>query len=156
MINNGTPLYALIALALIPAVTRDRWLAFHLAVALATAFKPFYAAFWLAPLLADGLRGGQWAASAAGLAAAAATYLAPLLLAPKLMAAWLHTLYGQTVAEGLLGDNVLGAMASGPAGRHAGAGAYEAQLAFSAVLLALSLGLGRLHRPTCAGSPPWR
>jgi hypothetical protein len=147
VINNGTPLYALIALALIPAVTRDRWLAFHLAVALATAFKPFYAAFWIVPLLADGLRGGQWAASAAGLAAAAATYVAPLLLAPKLMAAWLHTLYGQTVAEGLLGDNLLGAMASGPAGRHAGLAPYEAQAALSAVLAATALGLGRLDRP---------
>ena len=147
VINNGTPLYALIALALIPAMTRDRWLAFHLAVALATAFKPFYAAFWIVPLLADGLRGGQWAASAVGLAAAAATYLAPLLLAPKLMAAWLHTLYGQTVSEGLLGDNLLGAMASGSAGRHAGPAAYEAQAALTAVLLGLSLGLGRLDRP---------
>ncbi len=147
VINNGTPLYALIALALIPAVTRDRWLAFHLAVALATAFKPFYAAFWIVPLLADGLRGGQWAASAAGLAAAAATYALPLLLAPKLMAAWLHTLYGQTLGEGLLGDNLLGAMASGPAGRHAGMAPYEAQLALSAVLLAAALGLGRLDRP---------
>ncbi|HEY3889925.1 MAG TPA: hypothetical protein VGL73_15215 [Caulobacteraceae bacterium] len=147
VINNGTPLYALIALALIPAVTRDRWLAFHLAVALATAFKPFYAAFWIVPVLADGLRGGQWAASAAGLAAAAATYIAPLLLAPRLMAAWLHTLYGQTVSEGLLGDNLLGAIAKGSAGRHPGLAAYEAQAAFSAVLLAASLCLGRLDRP---------
>ncbi len=147
VINNGTPLYALIALGLIPAVTGDRWLAFHLAVALATAFKPFYAAFWIVPVLADGLRGGQWAASAAGLAAAAATYLAPLLLAPRLMAAWLHTLYGQTVSEGLLGDNLLGAMAHGAPGRHAGPTAYEAQAALSAVLLAAGLALGRLDRP---------
>jgi hypothetical protein len=147
VINNGTPLYALIALALIPALTRQRWLAFHLAVALATAFKPFYAAFWIVPLLADGLDSGQSAASAAGLAAAAATYAAPLLLAPKLMAAWLHTLYGQTLGEGLLGDNLLGAIANGQAGRHATLAAYEAQAAFSAVLLAAALGLGRLDRP---------
>ncbi len=147
VVNNGTPLYALIALALIPALTRDRWLAFHLAVALATAFKPFYAAVWIVPLLADGLRGGQWAPSAAGLAAAAATYVAPLFLAPRLMAAWLHTLYGQTVAEGLLGDNLLGAMAHGTAGRHAGLAAYEAQASLTAVLLGASLCLGRLDRP---------
>jgi hypothetical protein len=147
VINNGTPLYALIALALIPAVTRDRWLAFHVAVALATAFKPFYAAFWIVPVLADGLRGGQWLASALGFAAAAATYVAPLMLAPKLVAAWLHTLYGQTVSEGLLGDNLLGAMAKGSAGRHAGPAPYEAQAVFSAVLLAASLCLGRLDRP---------
>ena len=143
VVNNGTPLYALIAFGLIPAVTRGRWLWFHLAVALATAFKPFYAAFWLVPLLADGEAREQWAVGLMAFGAAALSYLAPLLLAPKLMAAWIHTLVTQVVGDDRLGDNLLGAMI---AARHPSAAAYEAQLAFSAVLLGASLLLGRLGR----------
>jgi hypothetical protein len=146
VINNGTLLYALIALGLIPAVTRGRWLGFHLAVALATAFKPFYAAFWIVPLLADGPWGGQLMASAAAFGVAAMTYLAPALLAPKLMAAWLHSLTRQTLSEGLLGDNLLGALSHQPGAHQQPLGPYEAQLAFSAVLLAAAFGLGRLER----------
>jgi hypothetical protein len=147
VINNGTPLYALIALALIPAMSRDRWLWFHLAVALATAFKPFYAAFWIVPVLADGPWGWRWAASAAGLAAAVASYLAPALLAPRLMAEWVHTLLRQTVGEGLLGDNLLGAITKSPGAGHGRASAYAAQLGFSAALVIAALMLGRLDRP---------
>jgi hypothetical protein len=147
VINNGTPLYALIAVALVPAVTRGKWLGFHIAVALATAFKPFYAAFWLVPLLAEGPGARQWAASAAGLAVAAATYIAPVFTAPKLMAAWLHALARQTVGQGLLGDNLLGAVASQPAARHSPLAPYEAQLALSAVLVGAALMLGRIERP---------
>jgi hypothetical protein len=145
VINNGTPLYALIVLGLIPAVTQGRWLGFHLAVALATAFKPFYAAFWIVPLLADGAWRSQWLACAAGLGVAATTYIAPIFLAPKLMSTWVHTLFQQTVGEGLLGDNLLGAVLGEPAHRSHSA-AYEAQIAFSAVLLGASLMLGRLDR----------
>ena len=143
VINNGTPLYALIALALIPAVTRDRWLAFHVAVALATAFKPFYAAFWIVPVLADGAWGRRWAQSAAAFAAAAAAYLAPAVLAPKLMAEWLHALVRETVGVGLLGDNLLAAMIKA---HHEKGAAYAAQLGFSAILAVAALLLGRLDR----------
>ena len=143
VINNGTPLYALIAVALIPAVTRDRWLAFHIAVALATAFKPYYAAFWIVPVLADGPWGRRWVESAIGLAAAAATYVAPAILAPKLMAEWLHALLRETVGVGLLGDNLLGAMTKSHDGK---AAAYAGQLAFSAALMVAALLLGRLDR----------
>ncbi|HZC16722.1 MAG TPA: hypothetical protein VE309_08170 [Caulobacteraceae bacterium] len=146
VINNGTPLYALIAAGLIPAAARGRWLGFHAAVALATAFKPFYAAFWIVPLLADGPWGGQLAASIAGLGVAAMTYLAPALLAPKLMSAWLHALTRQTLSEGLLGDNLLGAVSHQPGAHQQPGAAYEAQLAFSAVLLAAAFGLGRFDR----------
>jgi hypothetical protein len=143
VINNGTPLYALIAVALIPAVTRDRWLAFHIAVALATAFKPYYAAFWIVPVLADGPWGRRWVESAIGLAAAAATYLAPAILAPKLMAEWLHALLRETVGVGLLGDNLLAAIIKA---HHDKGAAYAAQLAFSAALMVAALLLGRLDR----------
>ena len=143
VINNGTPLYALIALALIPAVTRDRWLAFHLAVALATAFKPFYAAFWIVPVLADGPWGRRWAQSAVAFAAAAATYVAPAILAPKLMTEWLHALVRETVGVGLLGDNLLAAMIKS---HHDKGAAYAAQLGFSALLAVAALLLGRLDR----------
>ncbi len=146
VINNGTPLYALIAIGLVPATTRGRWLGFHLAVILATAFKPYYAAFWIVPLLADEPWTAQWAACAAGLAVAAMTYLAPILLAPGLMAEWLHTLFRQTVGEGLLGDNLLGALLTKPFARHSHLAPYAAQLAFSAVLLGAALSLGRLNR----------
>jgi hypothetical protein len=142
--NNGTPLYALIALGLIPAVTRGRWLGFHLAVALATAFKPFYAAFWLVPLLADAQSRRQWVAGALCVAAAAASYLAPMLAAPKLMAEWIHTLVRQTVGDDRLGNNLLGAMVRQP--HHAPSAPYTATLALSAVLLGASLLLGRLER----------
>ena len=148
VINNGTPLYALIAVALIPAMAKDRWWPFHLAVVLATAFKPFYAAFWLVPLFADGLGSRrQWGPSAAGLAIAAMTYLAPALLAPKLFSTWVHTLTKQTVGEGLLGQNLLGAVFHEPYARQAPLAPYEAQLALSAALVAASLMLGRLTRP---------
>lgn len=148
VINNGTPLYALIALALVPAVRRDRWPWFHLAVVLATAFKPFYAAFWIVPVLADGVAGGRWGRrlgeSVAGLAVAAATYLVPAVLAPALTAEWLHALLRETVGVGLLGDNLLGAMTKS---HHGHGAAYAAQFAFSAVLGVAALMLGRLDRP---------
>jgi hypothetical protein len=144
--NNGTVLYALIALGLIPAVTQDRWLGFHLAVALATAFKPFYAAFWLVPLLADAQARSQWRAGALAVGAAALTYLVPLVLAPKLMAAWLQTLVQQVVDHDRLGDNLLGAVTADP--RHAPFAPMAAHLALSAALLAGALPLGRLDRQT--------
>ena len=146
VINNGTPLYALIAWGLYRAIRRERWLGFHVAVALATAFKPFYAAFWIVPLLADPAQGRQWAACALGLGAAALSYVAPLLFAPKLMTEWLHTLAQQTVGEGLLGDNLLGAMLHDPNARHSHLAAYEAQGLLSAILLAAVVMLGRLGR----------
>jgi hypothetical protein len=146
VVNNGTPLYALIAAGLIPAVARGRWWPFHLAVALATAFKPFYAAFWLVPLFADGEARRQWVAGAIAVAAAAASYLAPMLLAPKLMAEWVHTLAGQVVGADRLGDNVLGAVLSQPAAHHPPWNPYVAQAAFSGVLLVAALLLGRLAR----------
>ncbi len=142
--NNGTPLYALIAVSLIPAVTHGRWLGFHLAVALATAFKPFYAAFWLVPLLADAEARRQWRAAAMAVALAAATYLVPLFLAPRLMAAWIHTLFQQVVGHDRLGDNLLGAMTADP--RHAPMPPLVGHIALSAVLLGASLLLGRLGR----------
>ena len=152
VINNGTPLYALIAWGLYLAIKRDRWLWFHLAVALAAAFKPYYAAFWIVPFFADPAQGRQWAACAVGLGVAALSYIAPLLLAPKLAAAWLHTLVQQTVGEGLLGDNVLGAMLHDPNARHSHLAAYEAQGLLSAVLLAAVLMFGRLsHSQRLAG-----
>jgi hypothetical protein len=146
VINNGTPLYALIAVGLVPAVTRGRWLGFHLAVALATAFKPFYAAFWIVPLLADEAWGRQLAASAAGLGVAATTYIVPALVAPRLMSAWLRTLVRQTVGEGLLGDNLLGAVVDEPFARHMHWAPYAAQIALSVLLLGVSLILGRVNR----------
>jgi hypothetical protein len=146
VMNNGTPLYALIALGLIPAVTRDRWLGFHIAVALATAFKPYYAAFWIVPVLADGFNARRLAESALAFGVAALTYLAPLLMAPKLVAEWTHTLVRQTVGENLLGDNLLGAMTHDAAAKHGAIGPYPAQLIFSAVLLGACLMLGRLSR----------
>jgi hypothetical protein len=146
--NNGTLLYALIAVGLVPAVLRGRWWPFHLAVALATAFKPFYAAFWIVPLLADAEARAQWAPFVLGVGAAAASYLTPMLMAPKLMAEWTHTLVQQVVSDDRLGDNLLGAMTSQPAWRHAPTAPYAAQLAFSAVLVAASLMLGRLDRRT--------
>jgi hypothetical protein len=146
VINNGTPLYALIAAGLIPGVTRRRWLGFHLAVTLATAFKPFYAAFWIVPVLADGLDSGEWTASVAGLGVAAMTYVVPALIAPKLTATWLHALARQTLGEGLLGDNLLGAVFHEPFARHASWAPYAAQGALSVVLVGASLVLGRLDR----------
>jgi hypothetical protein len=144
--NNGTVLYALIALGLVPAVSRGRWTAFHAAVALATAFKPFYAAFWLVPLLADAEARAQWRAGALAVAAAAASYLIPWLLAPKLMKAWIHTLVTQVVGHERLGDNLLGAVTADP--RHAAWAPTAAHLALSAALLVAALGLGRQDRRT--------
>ena len=144
--NNGTPLYALIALGLIPAVRRGRWLWFHLAVALATAFKPFYAAFWLVPLLADADARAQWKAGALAVAGAAAAYAIPWVVAPRLLAAWLHTLTTQTVGHERLGDNLLGAVIAEPISRHWPRAPYAAQFALSVVLLLEALLLGRLSR----------
>lgn len=142
--NNGTLLYALIALGLIPAVRNGRWLGFHAAVALATAFKPFYAAFWLVPLLADAEARAQWRTAAVAIAAAAAAYAVPLVLAPKLMAQWIQTLVTQVVGHERLGDNLLGAVTADP--RSFPLPPLAAHAVFSAVLLAGSLMLGRLER----------
>ncbi|MGA0599761.1 glycosyltransferase 87 family protein [Caulobacter sp. KR2-114] len=142
--NNGTVLYALIALGLIPAEREGRWLWFHAAVALATAFKPFYAAFWLVPLLADREARSQWRTAALAVAAAAATYAAPLILAPRLMREWLQTLVTQVVGHERLGDNLLGAVTADP--RHFPLSPLAAHAAFSAVLLGGSLMLPRLER----------
>lgn len=142
--NNGTPLYALIALGLIPAVRDGRWLAFHLAVALATAFKPFYAAFWLIPLLADAQARAQWRTALVAVALAAASYAAPLLLAPRLMREWLQTLLTQVVGRDRLGDNLLGAVTADP--HHAPLAPIAAHVVLSAILLVGALRLGRMSR----------
>jgi len=144
--NNGTVLYALIALGLIPAVGQGRWTAFHAAVALATAFKPFYAAFWLVPLLADAEARAQWRTGALAVGAAALTYLVPWLLTPKLMQAWLHTLVTQVVGHERLGDSLLGAVTADP--RHAPWAPTAAHLVLSVALLAGALALARQDRRT--------
>ncbi|MBS0412688.1 MAG: DUF2029 domain-containing protein [Proteobacteria bacterium] len=144
--NNGTVLYALIALALAPAVRAGRWGPFHAAVALATAFKPFYAAFWLVPLLADDAARRQWRAGALAVGAAALSYLVPWLAAPKLMREWIHTLFTQVVGHDRLGDSLLGAVTADP--RHAPLAPMAAHLGLSAALLAAALALGRQDRRT--------
>ena len=108
--NNGTPLYAMITVALVPAVTRDRWFFFNVAVALATAFKPFYAAFWLVPLLSNGSYTRHLVGSVVGMAAAALAYLAPLMAAPALFHEWLRALSKQTLVDGLLGSGLFAAV----------------------------------------------
>jgi len=145
--NNGTVLYALIVAALFPAIARDRWIFFHAAVALATAFKPFYAAFWLVPLLADGISARHLAGCLAGAAAAASAYLVPALAAPALFAEWLHALYKQTLIDGLLGTNVFAAVFQWSIAPGRGLAPYEAQLALSGVLLLASLTLAHTDRP---------
>ena len=142
--NNGTLLYALIGLGLVPAMRDGRWLGFHIAVALATAFKPFYAAFWLIPLLADAEARAQWRTGALAVAAAAASYAVPLVLAPKLMAQWISTLFTQVVGHERLGDNLLGAVTADPG--HFPLPPLAAHAVFSAILLAGALMLGRLER----------
>jgi hypothetical protein len=145
VINNGTPLYALIALGMVPAVTGGRWWAFHLAVALATAFKPFYAAFWIVPLLAESGRTRQWAPTLIAFTAAAMTYVVPMLRAPKLMSEWTHSLL-RTVGARQVGDNLFGAITSEPLARHEPWAPYAAHAVFSALLLGACLRLGKLHR----------
>jgi hypothetical protein len=142
--NNGTPLYALLTVALVPGVTRDRWFFFNAAVALATAFKPFYAAFWLVPLLSNGSLLGCLAA----MAAAALTYLAPLLAAPALFHEWLRALSKQTLIDGLLGSGLFAAVFHQTSARLA---PYEAQLAFSALLVIASLALPQTRTLRIAG-----
>jgi hypothetical protein len=146
--NNGTPLYALITVALVPAVARDRWFFFNAAVALATAFKPFYAAFWLVPLLSDGGYRRHLMGCITGMAAAALTYLAPLLAAPALFHDWLRALSKQTLIDGLLGSGLFAAVFHQTSAHLA---PYEAQLAFSALLVIASLALPRARTPRITG-----
>jgi hypothetical protein len=149
--NNGTPLYALIVLALVPAVRSDRWMLFNAAVALAAAFKPFYAAFWLLPLLSNGGLARHLAGVAIGMAVAALSYLAPLLAAPRLFHEWVQALSKQTLVDGLLGTNVFAAVFHQVAARSQGLLPYEAQLTFSAALLAASVLLPQQRTQRIAG-----
>jgi hypothetical protein len=146
--NNGTPLYAMITVALVPAVTRDRWFFFNVAVALATAFKPFYAAFWLVPLLSNGSYTHHLVGSVAGMAAAALAYLAPLMAAPALFHEWLRALSKQTLVDGLLGSGLFAAVFHQTSARLA---PYEAQLALSALLIIASLALPQARTQRIAG-----
>ena len=146
--NNGTPLYAMITVALVPAVTRDRWFFFNVAVALATAFKPFYAAFWLVPLLSNGSYTRHLVGSVVGMAAAALAYLAPLMAAPALFHEWLRALSKQTLVDGLLGSGLFAAVFHQTSARLA---PYEAQLALSALLIIASLALPQARSQRIAG-----
>jgi hypothetical protein len=146
--NNGTPLYALIMVALVPGITRDRWLFFNAAVALATAFKPFYAAFWLVPLLSNGGYRRHLVGCIAGMAMAALAYLAPLMAAPALFHEWLRALSKQTLIDGLLGSGLFAAVFHQTSARLA---PYEAQLALSVVLVLASLALPQERARRIAG-----
>ena len=104
----------------------------------------WYGVFWLVPLLSNGSLLGCLAA----MAAAALTYLVPLMAAPALFHEWLRALSKQTLIDGLLGSGLFAAVFHQASARVA---PYEAQLAFSAALVVASLALPRAPTQRAAG-----
>jgi hypothetical protein len=135
--NNGTALYWWIVATAVAGFERDRWTAFHVAVLVAAAFKPFYAFFWMLPVLAQGLSFRHGGIAAAGALVAAASYVIPVLVDPATFWHWLENVTRQTLAQGDLGSNVFAAASRLTAAQHAAWLPYAAQLAFNGILLGL-------------------
>ncbi len=83
--NLGAPLYALILMAALPGLRRNRWLWFYLAIILAALIKPPFLAFLVLPLFAATR---QLLPTLATAAATLAAYAAQARLLPTLFAAF--------------------------------------------------------------------
>ncbi len=108
--NNGTVLYFLIACALWPGIERNDWRPFFAAVVVATAFKPFYAAFWIVPVCIDGFSWRRALIACLGIVLGAATFLGPMVLDPATFAAWQANLARQLFGLSDLGHGPFAAV----------------------------------------------
>jgi hypothetical protein len=90
--NVGGFLAGAILATLIPALRRGRWLWFHVIVLIATLFKPFYAAFWLIPVFADGFDRRRLWLAVAGVVSSVAISAAAFAAEPELTRSWLDNL----------------------------------------------------------------
>lgn len=106
--NNGTSLYFFIIAGLVPGLTRQRWTGFHIAVIVATIFKPFYIFFWVIPVLAHGFSWRQLFSGMICALVAVASYALAAVLDPALFNNWLNNILTQTVGIGDLGTNLFG------------------------------------------------
>jgi hypothetical protein len=94
--NVATLLYALVLLAGVPGIRRNRWTLFYLAVILAALVKPVFLALLILPILA-GSR--QFVRSALTAAAVFAAYAFERLSMSSLYLAFQNTLYLQLVVK---------------------------------------------------------
>ncbi len=144
-VNMGTLLYLPIIATLADGLLRRRWTAFHIAVAIATVFKPFYAAFWLAPVLAHGFNFRQARVGAIAACASAAGYLLPALLTPTQFNAWLDRLSLQTLGSADVGESAFGAAFTTHWPADHPLAPYLVHLLFAAALVGLAATIRRPH-----------
>jgi hypothetical protein len=139
VLNNGTPLYAFIVLAACQGFKTERWRLFHVAVVLATIFKPFYLVLWVIPVLAKGFSWRQAFIGAGCAIAALSTYLLAYVLTPEMFASWWEMLTRQVLADGSRGDSLF-AFVSGRVGEDGPSWAgYAAHFAYMGAIVALLL-----------------
>jgi hypothetical protein len=142
--NNGSILHFAIVAASLRGFAGKRWTAFHIAVTAAAMFKPYYASFWLLPVLAHGFSWRQTMTAAGCAALAAAAYLLPALLAPELFQSWAANIF-RSLSVGDVGENIYGLILKWGAAAPSWT-PYAGQLAFMA-LLGLLLLVTRLRGP---------
>jgi hypothetical protein len=106
--NNGTPLYFAILLGLTRAIERADWTLFFGAVFVATLIKPFYAAFFIVPVLLDGFAWGQFKRAAITVVLAVGVYFACAAFDPVTTRDWLAVLAQQTLNQGDAGGHIFG------------------------------------------------
>ncbi len=144
--NNGTVLYGLIVVGAYLGLKRGRWTVLHASLVLATAVKPFYAAFWILPVFAEGFSRRQLITSAVGAVLGVCPYVYFLLFQPHLFSEWSSSLLGQTLHMNDVGDNVFGSLFA--ICRSVGAlwAPYAAQAVYAAALFATA-AIGRWAGP---------
>lgn len=108
VVNNSTPLYAFIVLATVIGFRERRWRLFHVAVLLATIFKPYYVVLWIVPVLARKFSWRQVIIGSACGVAGLSTYGLAYVFAPELFASWWEMLQLQILTSGSRGDSLFG------------------------------------------------
>lgn len=105
--NFGATLYLAIFAALIPGLRENKWLYFHIAVAIAAQVKPPYVLLWIVPILVNGWSWKQVRASTIAGAAALVPFVAAYLIDAAYFNDWLGALSRQ-VASGDYGFSAYG------------------------------------------------
>jgi hypothetical protein len=109
--NLGTLLHGMVLLALGPGMLARRWGSAFAVILLATLFKPFYLAYLLVPVAAQGWSWRRVGHAGLACAGAAALYLVQAFVWPSTFRAWIGNVAIQTMEYGDIGLNLLGTRA---------------------------------------------
>lgn len=107
--NFGVFLYLAIFAAMIPGLRDQKWIWFHIAVAIAVQIKPPYGLLWIVPVLANGWSWKQFQHAAIAAVASTLPYFAAYLIDRSFFNDWLGSLARQ-VEFGDHGDAPYGAV----------------------------------------------